>query len=780
LIALLTLALGIGANTAIFSVVRSVLLRPLPYPDPGQLVILWEDETNFDQASIAWPDLQDWKRDNHAFASIGGYRRDNFTLTGRGEPQILRGAEVESSLFAAVGLAPMLGRTFTAEEDKVGAAALAILSYPIWQSRFAADPAILGQTVTLSGEPYTVIGVMPPEYVTPARSDFWTQLGRLGDTKSWQDRGNHPGIYAIGRLKPAQTFASGMADLKQVSARIARDFPDMSTGVTAAGRPLFEFIVQDYRRGLWTLLGAVSLVLLIACANLAGLLIARGASRQSEFAVRAAIGASRLRLIRQLFTESLLLAVAGAVLGVLLAHWARSGILALSPTGATRFQAATIDGPVLAVACGLAIATAALFGLWPAWRSANVDLRSSLASGGRTGTAGGSRARGVLIVLEVALTLALLVGAGLLLRSFARMQSADLGFNAAHVLTAQVTLPEKKYPTADARRNFETRALEQLRAIPGVVSADIATNSPLNTGWQTSYHVTGRPPNPPGVGPLAEMNVVSESYFQTLGIPLLRGRGFTRADGPDAPRVVIIDDGFAHREWPNEDPIGKTLELGGEKHERTTVIGVVPTLKLYGYATEPKLVQAYLPARRAAPDEFMLVIRSESEPAALIGSVRRALRDVDPDQALWDVRMLSDRVNDTFATPRLYAFLLVAFAGLALLLAAVGLYGVLAYHVSLRTREFGIRMALGALQTQVLTLVLGRGLRLMAIGLVLGTAAALVVGRVLQSMLYKTQPVDAMVLLSTAGALAAVACIACLIPALRATRVPPAIALRTE
>ena len=414
LVAVLTLALGIGANTAIFSLVQSVLLTPLPYPAPDRLVVLWEDEINFKEASIAWPDLLDWQRDNTAFTALGGYRRDNFTLTGRSEPVMVRGARVSAALFDAIGLAPLRGRVFTAAEDHPGAAPLAVLGYGLWQRQFGGRDDVLGTSVTLNGEPHTVIGVLPPEYATPTGVEFYTQIGRSGSNPGWQNRGNHPGIYAIGRIKPGVTREAAFADLRRISARISQDHPDESTGVVASGQPLLEGAVGSYRTGLLLLQGAVGLVLLIACANLANLLLARGAARETEFAVRAALGASRVQLIRAQLAESLVLALAGGGLGVLLAAWAQQGIVALSPAGVTRFQHAAIDGRVLAASAALAVVTALAFGLWPAWRAASPDLRQALSTGGRGGSAGprAARAREGLIIAEIALTLLLLAGAG--------------------------------------------------------------------------------------------------------------------------------------------------------------------------------------------------------------------------------------------------------------------------------------------------------------------------------------------------------------------------------
>jgi putative ABC transport system permease protein len=779
-IAVLTLALGIGANTAIFSVVQSVLLRPLAYHDPDRLVVMWEVEPSFSTATIAWPDLLDWQRDNTAFASLAGYRRDNFTLTGGAQPEMLSGGRVSASFFNVIGLPPLLGRTFRADEDKPGAPGLVVLGYSLWQRRFGGNESIVGQAITLNGELYTVIGVLPADFTSPSRTEFLTQIGRMGATPGWQSRDNHPGIFALGRMKPGYTVETAIADLKRISVRLQKDFPDSNTGVYAGGQAFFESQVGGFRQGLWLLLGAVALVLLIACANLANLLLARNAGRASEFAVRAALGASRGRLMRQLLIESLVLAFAGAGLGLLVASWSRAGIAALSPAGVTRFQQASIDGRVLAVTCALALFTALIFGLWPAWKSSTPDLRSALQAGGRSGFGSrhASRTREFLIIAEVALTLMLLVGAGLLLQSFARMQAANLGFKSHGILTARVALPEKTYPTEDQVGAFHERLLARMRVLPGVKSAELATHSPLNTGWQTSFHPEGQPPWAAGQTPLAEMNIVSDGYFSTLGIPVLHGRAFDTSDVPKGLHTAIINQAFAEKYWPGKDAVGQKMTLGGD--ELVTVVGIVPTLKVYGYAEEPTMVQAYLPVRQVRERDFQILVRTDGDAAGMVNAVRRTVAEIDPTQAIWDVRTLDERIDSTFSQPRLYTFLLAIFAGLAVLLAGVGLYGVLAYQVSQRTREFGIRLALGAVHAQILGLVLRYGLRLFLFGAISGLAGALALSRVLGSLLYQTSTFDPLVLGGVTALLAVIALFACWLPARRATKVDPMIALRAE
>jgi putative ABC transport system permease protein len=779
-VALLTLALGIGANTAIFSLIKSVLLRPLPYPQQEQLVLLWENLINFDRAFIAWPDLQDWRRENTTFSAIGGFRRENFTLTGGGEPEMLRGARITASFFEVIGLPALRGRVFNAEEDKPGQPGLVLLGHALWQRNFAGRDDVLGKILTLNGEPHIVIGVLPPEFHGAADFDFWTQLGRISDQPGFQNRGNHPGIFAIGRMKPGQTFETAIADLKRIAVRIEKANPDSSKGVTASGQSLFENVVGSYRHGLWLLLGAVALVLLIACANLANLLLARNASRAAELAVRAALGASRGRIVRQLLGETLLLSLGGGAIGIALAAAAQRGIVALAPTGIPRFQQGQIDLGVLAASFVLAGATALICGLWPAWKSARPDLRSALQSGGRTGGdgPGAARAREMLIVAEIALTLVLLVGAGLLLRSFARAQSANLGFDAANVFSVRLALQPRIYDSEEKRRAFGERVLERVRALPGVESADLATNSPLNTGWQTLFIIDGRPDPGPGQRPLAEMNIVSDDYFRTLRIPVLRGRAFASEDTPSSLPSVIVDQAFAERFFPGQEALGQKVNLGGER--RVTIVGLVPTLKVYGYSAEPRMAQMYLSSRQTGPGNLMLLVRAGHNAGALTTAVRRAVLDIDSRQPVFEPGLLEERIDRTFATPRLYSYLLTIFAGVALLLAAVGLYGVVAFQVNRRTREFGIRIALGALRSQVMTHVLRRGLRLLALGAGLGLVGALALGRILGALLYQTSAMDPVVFGSVTALLAVIALVACWLPARRAMKVNPMIALRAE
>ena len=783
LVAVLTLALGIGANTAIFSLVKSALLNPVPFPRARELMFLRESTANFPQAAISWPDLVDWQRDNHTFESIAGLRDQYHTLTGLGDPTMIEVKEANAALLDVLRVRPLLGRGFSAAEDKAGAPGLALVSYEFWQQRFGGNTRALGQTLTLDGSPYLVIGVLPPGInVGFLGGDVWTQLGRHADEPGFQARGNHPGIIAIGRLQPGTTARQALADLKRVSGQIKQAHPGEAAGLMdAAGKPLIDFLVDDYRRGLWMLSGAVGLVLLIVCVNLANLLLARGIARESEWAVRGALGATRSQLLRQLLLEVLILALAGGALGLLIAAACRGAMLQLGGVAAIVMQRTHIDGSALAATVLLSLLTAVAFGVWPACRAARSDVRVALQAGGRGGSAGHgvSRAQAALTIAEVALTVMLLVAAGLLIKSLTRAQAADLGFRSRNVLIAGVALLEQSYPNAEKLDSFIDRLLARVKTLSGVESVSLAWSTPMNNNWESNYKIDGRPPPAGGMDPFVEMNGVSDDYFRSLGIQLLRGRTFGPQDNRSAQPVAIVDQAFVNREWPNEGPIGKHVRLNGQD---ATVIGVAPTLRLYGYAVRPGIVQAYLPLRQDQVffRSYMLIVHAERSAPALERAVKRAVFEVDPNQPLWNIRTLDERIGDTFNIVRLNSLLMTVFAGVALLLAAIGLYGVLAFQVSRRAREFGVRMALGALQRQVLLLVLGRGLRFLAIGLVLGMVGAWVLGRLLQSLLYETDAFDLPIAGAVTLLLGGVALLACWLPARRATRVDPLVALRAE
>jgi putative ABC transport system permease protein len=804
-VALVTLGLGIGANTAIFSLVKSVLLRPLPYPHPEQLVAIWQKQRTVDVASFSWPDFQDYRQQNRSFTALAGYRVVTYALTGDGDPEQFTAAQVSADLFPVIGLAPQVGRFFTPAEDKAGAPGSVVLTDALWRRRFGADPHVVGRTFRLDQVPFTVIGVLPPEFTTPANVDFLTPLGRASLNPGWQLRSMRPGIFAVGRLKPGVFWQQAQEDLSRISSLLERDHPETDGAVTVSGQPLFDQTVGGYRQGLWLLFGAVAFVLLIACANLANLLLVRGAYREAEIAVRSALGTSRGRIVSQCLAECLLVAFGGGLLGLLLTSAGRRGIAALSPAGVARFQQAEIDVAVLAAAFGFCVLTALLFGGWPAWRMAQTDLRTAMEGAGRAASTGPglTRTRETLIIGEVAITLMLLVGAGLLLKSFGREQAVNLGFRTRGIPTARVKIPFLIYDTQAKARHFDDRLLALLGALPGVDAAALAASMPLAPlGRYSSYCVDGLRQSSEGQTPAAELNVVSDGYFDTLGISVLRGRPFGFQETLDSTRVAIVDHTFAHRYWGEQEAIGKTIRLGGEplhtiatlprsagnnapkppiaSEDHFAIIGIVPPVRLYGYAVEPQLPQIYISNRQIPLNTFLLLVQGRGDAAALVGAVRKAVHQIDANQPISEVGTLDGRVNATFAASRLYTFLLMIFAGLALLLASVGLYGVLAYQVSRRQREFAIRLAIGGVASQIASLVLRRGLRLIGIGSAIGMLGALALGRLFSSLLYRTSMFDTGVIAGVSGLLFIVALLASWFPSRRAARVAPSEALRVQ
>jgi putative ABC transport system permease protein len=786
-IAVITLALGIGANTAIFSVIYGVLLRPLPYPDGDRIMIVTETDANQPQISVSFPDYVDWKRDNTVFENIAVARRESFNLSGlEGRaPEQISGGLVTANFFKVIGLEPQLGRTFTEEEDRVGGPLLAVISDRLWQRLFERNPNVLGRTLNFGNQPYTVIGVMPPQMFSPRTVDVWFPLMRHTDNPGWQTRDNHPGLFGWARLKKDVTVEKALSELKQIAARLAKQYPDSNSAVSVTVTPLLENQVGDYRDSLNLLLGAVALVLLIACANLANLLAARGATRAREFAVRAAVGASRWQIIRQLLIESVVLALIGGALGLGLAAWGRDLLVALSPAGSPRFKDLPLDGWVLSFSVALSFVTSLLFGLWPAWHTSRVDIQLALKSGGHgsSDSPGARRSRDLLVIAEVALTLVLLSGAGLVLKSFANARSLGLGFDPHLLLSARINLPEPSY--ADERKllNFSAALMEKLSALPGVEQIALASTPPLMTGWETSFVPEGAPEPEPGKMPSAEMNVVTPGYFQTLKTPLLRGRPFEAGDTKDVPPIMIIDQVLADRYFPAQDPVGKRIRMStGEKGEREyrIIVGVVPHLKVYGFEETTVLPQAYLPMTQQPQTGLVVLLRTTLSPKSLEKPVRDIVASLDPAQPAFEFKTMQERVEETWATPRLMSFLLVCFAILALTLAVVGLYGVMAFNALRRMREIGVRLALGAMPAQIRTMMLGQGLRLLGGGLILGFAGAFALSRVIRSLLFGVSVNDPLIYGSVTLVLASAAIFACWIPARRASRVNPMITLRAE
>jgi putative ABC transport system permease protein len=804
LVAILALMLGIGANTAIFSVVNAVLLRPLPYDESNRLVFLSERSPQLEGMSVSWPNYIDWREHNQVFEKIGVYNRDNYNLTESGEPERLVTGQVSADLFAALRAKPALGRVFTADEDKPGGEPVVVLSYKLWQTRFGGEANIVNRTLKLNEKSYTVIGVMPAGYQFPSRVEIWVPAGQLSGSTNWQSRGNHPGLYSVARLKPGVTIEQARADMENVSVALEKQYPNTNQGNRVSIIPLKNAVVEDnVGSALWVLLCAVGFVLLIACANVANLLLARASARQREIAVRVAMGASRWRIVRQLLTESVLLAVVGGTLGVLLAQWGVDLILAISPGSIPRSTEIKLDWGVLAFTAAVSITTGIVFGLVPALQASKVRLHEALKESGRSLVAGRHWARSILVVVETALTLVLLVGAGLLIRSFYHLQQVHPGFVYDRLLSFTVSLPEKKYATLEQQDNFFRQLMQNFSATPGVESAAVASGLPLgNNGWQSSFTIIGRPRPKPSDRPLMEMCLVSPDYFRAMGIPLLRGRFFTEQDnrehlkGKDltgynneekmaaGANTVIIDEEFARRHWPNgEDPIGKQIMWGDgtdPKSPMMTVAGVVGRVKMESLNSDSNRVQGYLPFYQIPFSGMTVVVKSTLDPNLLIATARQQVRQLDANQPIYSVRTMEKIRSESVASERLNLTLLGLFAALALILAMVGIYGVMSYAVTQRTHEIGIRMALGAQTNDVLKMVVRQGMTLALAGVGIGLLLALPLTRLMKTLLFGVNAADPATYTVIALLLIAVALLACFLPARRATKVDPMVALRYE
>ncbi len=788
LIAVLALALGIGANTAIFSVVNSVLLRPLPYADPARLVFISEWSQQVPGMSISMANFNDWRTMNTVFDSMVAFRTQNAVLTGEGEPERVQTRQITAGFFPTMKVQPIVGRAMTPEEDKVGAERVALLGEGFWTRRFGRDPKIVGRVLTLDGESFTVIGVLPTAgfHSTWRQYDLFTSLWRLEDKLGGPDnRGNHPGIYAFARMKPGVKFARAEAEMKDIARRLEQQYPNSNTGDSVTVLPLLNAVLgEDLPRQLAVLLSAVGIVLLIACANVANLLLARAAERQKEVAVRAAMGAGRWRLVRQLLTESLLLALAGGALGLLLATWATDALVSSAPTSIPRLQDTKIDLWVLSFTLGASIFTGLFFGIFPALQLSRTDLHETLKEGGRGGSAGVSRhrVRSALVIGEVAISLVLLVGAGLMLKSLFNVLRADGGIDPNGVLTASFTLPEAKYNDVNKRRQFVQQLIERLKTTPGVES--VGFKLPLLGGWQTSFIIDGRPIPQPGQFPSTDIGRVTPDALRAMGIRMIRGRHFADQDNDTAPLVCIVDDTMANTVFPNEDPIGKRISLGGPPRppqvpQWFTIVGIVGHVKNYG-VDQPSRVEMYVPAAQRPVGGGSIILRAAANPAGLGPALREAIKSVDADVPVFAVRTMDEIIGETNASRRFSVFLLGGFAALALVLAMIGIYGVMAYSVEQRSHEIGIRMALGAERKDIFRLVVGQGMRLVIVGVVLGLVGAYAASRGMEQLLFQVRKTDPMTYAAIPVLLAFVALAACYVPARRATKVDPMHALRYE
>ena len=789
LVAIITLGLGIGANTAIFSIVNGILLKPLPFERPDELVLIGERHGQR-PISVSWLNYVDWTTENRVFSDLGATTSVflNF-VRGGFEPERLLGACVTRSYFTTLGVAPLVGRTFTNEEDRAGGEPVIILSEGAWQRLFGGDRSVIGRALTMNGTPFTVIGVMPASFVIQNPPiEAWVSMGRVSDT--FGDRGNHPGISVVARMKPGVTLDRARADLDAIAARLAKAYPATNSDIGVLVDPLHDrFVGEDLKRALIVLLGAVAFVLLIACANVANLLLSRGAARQREIAVRTALGAGRGRLLRQLLTESVLLALAGGVAGVLLGAWGLRALLAAVPDNLARVNAVQMDAQVFVFTAALTLATGIIFGLAPALQVSKPNLSDTLKESGRSGSKGtrAHRVRSTLVVAQVALSLVLLIGAGLMLRSFAELQATSPGVDPQGVVAAGVTLPGARYADENARRQFIRRVFERLESTPNIDAVGAITPLPLSgNGWQTSFLVEGHPEPEPGKYPVNDIARITPDYFRTMGVRLLRGRAFTWQDDEKAPLVAIVDETFANTWFANQDPIGRRLKINPGHVPRgmpsppwVTVVGVVNHVKNYGIDQESR-VEVYLPFMQSTLTQMNLVVKGRGDAAAMGHAMRQAVRDADPTLPVFAIRTMEEYLARTLTSKRLMMIVLALFAGVALTLAAVGLYGVMSYAVTQRTSEIGIRMALGARRADVLRLVVGQGMLLTIGGLVVGLAGAYALTRVIATLLFGVGATDPITFASVAVLLGLVAFLATWLPARRAASVDPLVALRYE
>jgi len=786
IVAVITLGLGIGANTTMFSVINGMLLRPLPFKDPERLVHLDEKapKAGFETTGFSFPDFSDWRSRSRSFERMALYEEISFTLSSgdAGErAERVEGARVTASLFPLLGVEPAQGRHFLEEEDKPGAAPVAIIGYGLWRRRFGGDPGIIGRAVRIDGGSVTIVGVMPAGFGFPIKEEIWKPMAAVFDEKN---RGNHF-AYGIGRLRPGVTIEAARSEIETIAAAIEREHPQTNNGFEGAVKPWREALLEDAGDLLWLLLGAVGFVLLIACANVANLLLTAGASRADEMAIRSAIGASRASLVRQMLVESLLLASLGGALGLLIALWSADGMTAMIPEAMPSWMKFSVDWRVLAFTLGATTATAILCGIAPGWQASKSDLMSVMKDGARgAGSLRKQRLRSLLVVGEVALAMTLLIGAGLMMKSFIRVRQINIGFNAGHVMTAKVSLPETQYSAPAQRNNFFRQLLERLAATPGVESAALTSSLPLleEDISGSDFGVEGKPkPKDISEIPIALQSAVSPGYFRTMGMRLIRGRDFNDADVEGKEKVVIVDETIARHIFGDEEPIGRRITFGGSKSgpQWSTIVGVVGAVKHYGLKKDARM-QTYQPYQQASGGNMTIVARATGDPASLTAALRDKVAALDKDLPLYAPRLMTEVVATAMWDDKYAGILFGLFAALALCLAAVGIYGVVSYSVAQRTHEIGIRMALGAQTGHVMRMIIRQGITLAALGAAVGLGGAALAARLMKSLLFNVSASDPVIFTLLPLTLLAVALAACWLPARRAAKVDPMVALRFE
>jgi len=775
-VAMLTLALGVGANSAIFTLIDAVLLRPLPFAQPDRLVLVWEDTNMFGvkDSPAAMGNYVEWRAGNHVFERMGALEEPSYRLTGVGEPLVIHGSIVTASLFPTLGVQPALGRAFREDEDQPGTAKTAILSDGLWRRLFAADPGAVGNSIILNDATYTIVGVMPARFRFPSHdTEVWAPIGTRYQASDFTNRGRH-NLMVVARLAAGATIERANQEIGAICQRLAQQYPETNRNVGAFVAPMRDHFVGESRSLLAVLCGAVGFVLLIACVNIANLLLARAVNRRHEIAIRTAMGAGRRHLVRQLLTEALVLASAGGACGLALAYWSLRFLDKLVPKGISGMTALALDGRVLGFTLAVSLATGVVFGLLPAFQTMRVDLHEALTQGGGRRVAGGTgrRMQQALVISEVALAFVLTAGAGLMIRTFVLLRGVDPGFRTQNILTVRTSMPSRLYQDDTKREAFFNEALRRVEALPGVVSAGFTNGVPIAfKGWVNGFTIEDRPVLGAGQFSNSNFRLVTPGYLATLGIPLRKGRAIEARDRPGAPYVTLVNEAFERKFWPGGNALGKRLRFGSGQ-PWVTIVGVIGDIRQSGLDALPR-AEMYLPAAQVPDPADWLAVRTSGDPSRLAAAVRRELRAVDRDLPISDLSTMDEILDREVFDRRVQMLLLAVFAGVAVILASVGIYGVLAYMVAQRTHEIGIRMALGARPWDVLLTVAGQGLALSGVGVLVGAAGALAVTRVLSKLLFGVAATDPATFLSVAGLLLVVAALAAWLPARRATKVDP-------